>query len=65
MAILSAQQPEASTSKPQTNGIHSSTGSSYLNPADALKHLETYQKRDGLSLHELMDSSVHGGLTCA
>ncbi|KAK4052407.1 inosine-5'-monophosphate dehydrogenase [Microbotryomycetes sp. JL201] len=30
---------------------------------DALKHLDTYKNADGLSLYQLMDSTVHGGLT--
>lgn len=65
---MASSQPTASTSKPQPNGIHSRNaslnGQDYLDPKSALKHLETYQKGDGLSLHELMDSSKHGGLTC-
>ncbi|KAK4057036.1 inosine-5'-monophosphate dehydrogenase [Microbotryomycetes sp. JL221] len=35
----------------------------FLSAADAVKHLETYKQLDGLSLEQLMDSSVHGGLT--
>ncbi|KAF7367316.1 Inosine-5'-monophosphate dehydrogenase [Mycena sanguinolenta] len=34
-----------------------------LNPADALKVLAEYPRADGLSVAELMDSRVHGGLT--
>ncbi|KAJ7135841.1 IMP dehydrogenase [Mycena epipterygia] len=34
-----------------------------LNPADALAILAEYPRSDGLSVTELMDSRVHGGLT--
>ncbi|KAM0790668.1 hypothetical protein ACM66B_004527 [Microbotryomycetes sp. NB124-2] len=34
-----------------------------LAAADALEHLNSYKQLDGLSLHQLMDSQVHGGLT--
>jgi IMP dehydrogenase len=34
-----------------------------LNPADALKILAEYPRADGLSVVELMDSRIHGGLT--
>ncbi|KAJ6574673.1 IMP dehydrogenase/GMP reductase [Mycena capillaripes] len=37
--------------------------SALLNPADALKTLAEYPRSDGLSVGELMDSRVHGGLT--
>ena len=40
------------------NGINGS--SSYLDPASAKDVLKSYQKMDGLSLHELMDSSKVG-----
>ncbi|KAJ7151503.1 IMP dehydrogenase [Mycena filopes] len=40
-----------------------SATSSFLNPADALKVLADYPRPDGLSVTELMDSRVHGGLT--
>ena len=36
---------------------------SYLDPATALEHLKTYEHRDGLSVSELMNSRMHGGLT--
>ncbi|CAE6489421.1 IMP dehydrogenase [Rhizoctonia solani] len=35
----------------------------YLDPKDAIRQLETYKSRDGLSVSELMDSKVRGGLT--
>ncbi|KAJ7356846.1 IMP dehydrogenase/GMP reductase [Mycena albidolilacea] len=35
----------------------------FLNPADALKTLAEYPRKDGLSVTDLMDSRVHGGLT--
>ncbi|GAA5928051.1 IMPDH/GMPR family protein [Sporobolomyces koalae] len=35
----------------------------FLDPANALKHLETYSRGDGLSVRELMDSTKQGGLT--
>ncbi|TRM60002.1 IMP dehydrogenase/GMP reductase [Schizophyllum amplum] len=34
-----------------------------LSPSDALAHLQTYSRSDGLSVAELMDSTQHGGLT--
>lgn len=36
---------------------------SKLNASDAIKHLSTYQERDGLSVQSLMDSKTRGGLT--
>ncbi|KAF9518429.1 hypothetical protein BS47DRAFT_1420860 [Hydnum rufescens UP504] len=41
----------------------SSTSSKFLNPATALEYLKTYERGDGLTVAELMDSTVHGGLT--
>ncbi|GAB1523760.1 inosine-5'-monophosphate dehydrogenase [Rhizoctonia solani] len=35
----------------------------YLDPKDALRELDTYNNRDGLSVSELLDSKVRGGLT--
>lgn len=40
-----------------------SSSSTFLDPSTALEHLKTYQRSDGLSVQELMDSRVHGGLT--
>jgi IMP dehydrogenase len=37
--------------------------STYLDPATALEHLSSYDRSDGLSTQELMNSRVHGGLT--
>ncbi|KAJ8074865.1 inosine-5'-monophosphate dehydrogenase [Marasmius tenuissimus] len=37
--------------------------STLLDPSTALEHLNTYNHSDGLSVKELMDSQVHGGLT--
>lgn len=37
--------------------------SAYLNTSDAIAHLKTYTQKDGLSVSELMDSRVNGGLT--
>lgn len=34
-----------------------------LDPSTALEHLKTYARSDGLSVHELMNSTLHGGLT--
>lgn len=36
---------------------------SFRDPATALEHLKTYESKDGLSVKELMDSHVRGGLT--
>ncbi|KAH3683421.1 hypothetical protein WICPIJ_005640 [Wickerhamomyces pijperi] len=36
---------------------------SFRDPSTALAHLETYQSKDGLSVQELMDSNIRGGLT--
>ncbi|KAJ3833255.1 IMP dehydrogenase [Lentinula raphanica] len=41
----------------------SSTSSTFLDPSTALEHLKTYDHSDGLSIEELMESRVHGGLT--
>ncbi|GAA5834178.1 hypothetical protein JCM11251_000563 [Rhodosporidiobolus azoricus] len=35
----------------------------FLDPSQALEHLKTYQRGDGLSVRELMDSKAQGGLT--
>lgn len=35
----------------------------FLDPSKALDVLKAYPRGDGLSLQELMNSSVHGGLT--
>lgn len=42
--------------------IHMS-GQTYLDPASALQHLRSYDRSDGLSVQELMDARIHGGLT--
>lgn len=34
-----------------------------LDPSTALKHLSSYCRKDGLSIADLMDSQIHGGLT--
>ncbi|KIK94167.1 hypothetical protein PAXRUDRAFT_828277 [Paxillus rubicundulus Ve08.2h10] len=39
------------------------TNDTVLNPSEALAHLQTYDRPDGLSVNELMDSQTHGGLT--
>jgi IMP dehydrogenase len=39
------------------------TKGTVLNPSEALAHLQTYDRSDGLSVNELMDSQTHGGLT--
>ncbi|KIY47653.1 IMP dehydrogenase [Fistulina hepatica ATCC 64428] len=36
---------------------------SFLDPCTALEHLKTYKRADGLSVVDLMDSVIHGGLT--
>ncbi|KAF8797740.1 IMP dehydrogenase [Phlegmacium glaucopus] len=38
-------------------------GTSYLDPKSALDHLKTYTRPDGLSVSDLIDSQVNGGLT--
>jgi IMP dehydrogenase len=35
----------------------------YLDPKDAVRELESYKDSDGLSISELLDSKVRGGLT--
>ncbi|KAG7447306.1 IMP dehydrogenase [Guyanagaster necrorhizus] len=37
--------------------------SSFLDAASAIEHLQSYSRSDGLSITDLMDSQVHGGLT--
>ncbi|KAF9224626.1 IMP dehydrogenase [Gyrodon lividus] len=39
------------------------TKDTFLNPSEVLAHLQTYDRHDGLSVNELMDSQIHGGLT--
>lgn len=41
----------------------SSNAAKLLSPSDALAHLASYERLDGLSVKDLMDSRVHGGLT--
>lgn len=36
---------------------------SYLSSASALEHLRSYERSDGLSVADLMESRIHGGLT--
>ena len=51
-----------SSSTTQVNGNGPSSG--FLSPESALEVLQThYKARDGLSVQQLMDSTVHGGLT--
>ncbi len=40
-----------------------STQFTILDPSIALKHLSSYSRKDGLSIADLMDSQIHGGLT--
>jgi IMP dehydrogenase len=40
-----------------------SSSSAFLDPRDALAVLKQYERSDGLSAGDLMDSRVHGGLT--
>lgn len=46
---------------PSTNGPNASAGA--LDYRKAVELLQEYQSRDGLSIDDLMDSKVHGGLT--
>lgn len=46
---------------PATNGPNTSAGA--LDFRNAVELLQEYKSRDGLSVDELMDSKVHGGLT--
>ena len=41
----------------------SASSSKYLDPSKALEHLASYDRKDGLSIQELLDSQTHGGLT--
>ena len=34
-----------------------------LDPSTALDHLKSYSRNDGLSVQDLMNSTIHGGLT--
>jgi IMP dehydrogenase len=34
----------------------------FLDPSTALEHLKSYPRPDGLSITDLMDSRIHGGL---
>jgi IMP dehydrogenase len=35
----------------------------FLDPSTALDHIASYTRKDGVTVSELMDSTVHGGLT--
>lgn len=39
------------------------TSKTFLDPSTALEVLNSYPRSDGLSVADLMDSTVHGGLT--
>jgi hypothetical protein len=41
----------------------STTSEKFLDPSTALEHLKKYTRGDGISVQELMDSQVNGGLT--
>ncbi|RIB20848.1 inosine-5'-monophosphate dehydrogenase [Gigaspora rosea] len=43
--------------------VHDNGVQTYLDPKDAMQHLAEYNKADGLSVEEIMDSRVNGGLT--
>ncbi|KAF0380397.1 inosine-5-monophosphate dehydrogenase [Gigaspora margarita] len=43
--------------------VHDNGVQTYLDPKDAIQHLTEYNKADGLSVEEIMDSRVNGGLT--
>lgn len=46
------------------NGLYQASSSKApLDPSQALAHLATYPSGDGLSMSELIDSKLHGGLT--
>jgi IMP dehydrogenase len=34
-----------------------------MDPSKALEHLANYERADGLAVSDLMDSTIHGGLT--
>lgn len=40
-----------------------SSSNTYESPSAAFDLLQTYQQRDGLSVSDLMNSKIHGGLT--
>jgi len=39
------------------------TSNTFLDPSTALQVLSDYERKDGLSIGELLDSRTHGGLT--
>lgn len=41
----------------------SSSANAFLDPSQALEVLKSYERSDGLSAAELMDTRIHGGLT--
>lgn len=43
--------------------MNGNSASKYLDPATAIEHLATYNRKDGLSVSELLNSDTHGGLT--
>lgn len=48
---------------PTTNGGAVNGTSKFLDSQSALEVLKEYQSRDGLSIDDLMDTKLHGGLT--
>jgi len=48
---------------PATNGTTNAPSGQFLDYKTAERDLATYESRDGLSIQELMDSKVRGGLT--
>ena len=49
--------------KSNLSGKPSGVSQNINHPKTALEHLKTYEHSDGLSISELIDSRVHGGLT--
>jgi len=62
-AIYKGQNFECQISWLTTHLMPSTTSEKYLDPSTALEHLAKYSRKDGLSVSELMDSQVNGGLT--
>ena len=60
--VKQSQVAAASESSNMTNGTHDEE-ESYEDVSKALQVLKTYERKDGISIHDLMDETKTGGLT--
>lgn len=65
LVIWQSAHPPLKTSSPLPKNplaMPTAAQKTYLDPSTAFKVLQSYPKSDGLSVSQLMDSNVHGGL---